>query len=168
MSNQNNEEKWAKIERLLRHMRRVEEGCEIIGKKLILEGKIDLGCSVIADGRRHDLGKLEEDNERDYLVFNKKCSKKKFKEVIREHQIKNSHHPECYGIDGLNYLFSSKNGEFCLIEMICDWRARSIDLGTDLREWIRKVATEKYNFKVGGPLYNKIMGYVDMLVQKSL
>lgn len=53
-----------------------------------------------------------------------------------------------------------------LCEMICDWKSRSEEFGTDLRKWIEENATKRFKFSLEDEVYKKIMYFVDMLCEK--
>ena len=50
--------------------------------------------------------------------------------------------------------------------MICDWKSRSEEFGTDLRKWIDESATKRYKFTNEDLVYKKIMYFVDMICEK--
>ena len=51
--------------------------------------------------------------------------------------------------------------------MVADWKARSEEFGTSLREWIDEHATKRFGFTKEDDTYKEIIKYVDMLCQKS-
>ena len=48
----------SKIRSITRHIRNVEDNCLILGERLILQGRIDLGKQLIANGFIHDASKI--------------------------------------------------------------------------------------------------------------
>jgi hypothetical protein len=50
--------------------------------------------------------------------------------------------------------------------MAADWKARSEEFGTDLRNWIDEQATKRFGFSKDDEIYKEIMKYVDLLCQK--
>lgn len=144
----------------IRHIQTVQQNCIILGKKLIDEGDFRLGKMLIYNGFQHDVSKFI-GIEWDYLPLGleKKPNKEKranFLNALKQHQETNCHHPE-YWEDIHNVP------DVYLAEMICDWKARSSEFGTDLRKWIDEEATVKYSFKKSSDTYTKLMYYVDLL-----
>jgi len=152
-----------KIRFLARHIRNVEDNCLLLGEKLIGSGQIDLGKQLISNGMVHDSSKfygIEFENLSTSEICTEEKAKIKLKLAIHHHNTTNEHHPEFWsqGIASMPDVF--------LCEMICDWKSRSQEFGTDLRVWIDESATKKWNFTKDGEIYKKIMGYVDLLCDK--
>lgn len=144
-----------RVDAVLRHQDNVREGCELLGRRLIKDGEIELGVDLIRNGREHDNSKLRgiefigltQDKDSDLLKF-----------AIAHHQQVNAHHPEYWhGIDNVPELF--------LAEMVCDWRARSIEFGSSLRDWIKNHALEKFKIPANGKTCKKIKEFVDLLLE---
>ena len=53
-----------------------------------------------------------------------------------------------------------------IAEMVCDCTARSGEFGSDVRQWFITNATEKYNFKMEDEVGQKIIYFLDMLLEK--
>lgn len=151
----------SKIHRLTRHIRNVEDNCVLLGTKLIQQGKIELGHKLIANGMIHDSSKFS-GIEFEFLSDNdvlKKETKLKMKLAIHHHNSTNPHHPEFWGdISLMPTIF--------LCECICDWKARSEEFGTSLRDWIHDVATKRWKFDRESKTYKEIMFFVDLLCEK--
>ena len=153
------EETITKIRSITRHIRNVEDNCFLLGEKLILLGEIDLGKRLIANGFVHDASKFH-GIEFEHLSLNnpiEESNKIKFKLAVHHHQTTNLHHPESFsgGIKDMPDVF--------LAEMVSDWKSRSEEFGTNLREWIDDVATKKWDFNKDDEIYKKIMKYVNLL-----
>jgi hypothetical protein len=151
-----------KITRLTRHIRNVEDNCVLLGTKLIERGDIELGHRLIANGMVHDASKFR-GIEFDNLTYNEpskeESSKLKMKMAIQHHQKTNQHHPEFWGnISLMPSVF--------LAECACDWKARSEEFGTSLRDWIDEYATKRWNFSKDDRTYKEIMAFVDLLCEK--
>jgi hypothetical protein len=87
-------------------------------------------------------------------------TKLKLKMAIIHHNQTNEHHPEHWqGIKNMPSVF--------VAEMVADWKARSEEFGTSLREWIDEAATKRFGFTKEDDIYKEIIKYVDMLCQKS-
>ena len=53
-----------------------------------------------------------------------------------------------------------------LAEMVCDWKARSEEFGSSLRDWITNSACKRFGFTDKDPVYKAIFEFVDLLCQK--
>ena len=151
-----------KIRAISRHIRNVEDNCLILGEKLISRGEVDLGHKLIANGFIHDASKFH-GIEWEYMAPGQPTieegAKLKLKLAVQHHSKTNLHHPEYWGdIKLMPRLY--------LCEMVCDWKARSEEFGTNLREWILEQATSKFNFAKEDNVYGEIMDFVDLLCPK--
>lgn len=152
----------AKINSITRHIRNVEDNCVLLGTHLIERGDIELGHRLIANGMVHDASKLC-GIEFEYLSLNnpsEENTKIKLKLAIHHHQKTNPHHVE-YWAGGISEMPDVYLAEFC-----CDIKARSEEFGTNVRTWIDETAIQKYEFTKEGPVYKKIMSYIDVLCAK--
>lgn len=152
-----------KIESIITHIQMVQSNCEKLGKKLILNGHSFLGRMLIYNGFQHDVSKFM-GVEWEFLhtkeVSKLKGTKKNnFIKSLEQHQLTNKHHPEYWG--GIHNM-----PDVHIAEMVCDLVARSAEFGTNVREWIDNNATKKFGFKKGDDVYNKIMKYIDLLLDK--
>lgn len=152
-----------KITRIARHRRNVEDNCILLGTKLISQGEIELGRQLIANGFVHDVSKfggIEFEFMAPGTPTEEDSAKIKMKLAIYQHQKTNLHHPEAWsgGIKDMADVYVS--------EMVCDWKSRSEEFGTNLREWITTFATKKWNFTEEDEVYKKIMKYVDLICEK--
>ena len=156
------EEAMDKVRVLTRHIRNDEDNCLFLGEKLILNGEIELGHHLIANGFVHDSSKFF-GIEWDFLSIlpvKEEETKLKLKMAIIHHNQTNAHHPEHWqGIKNMPSVF--------IAEMVADWKARSEEFGTSLREWIDEHATKRFGFTKEDDTYKEIIKYVDMLCQKS-
>jgi len=155
------ETKKEKLDALVRHIEGVQENCQLLANRLIDEDKsnFELAKRLIANSYMHDnskfsslewqhLTKADEDDEMLDIV-------------IKEHNSGNLHHPEYWnGIKNMPDVY--------IAEMCVDWRARSTELGTDLREWIDEKATKRWDFTKRDAVYKKIMKYVNLLLEPGL
>lgn len=150
-----------KINIITRHIRNVEDNCLLLGEKLINTGEIELGHKLIANGHVHDASKFW-GMEWEYMALTpptgEEGAKLKLKMAIAHHNRTNEHHPEYWGdIRLMPRLF--------LAEMVCDWKARSEEFGTSLRDWIDEQATKRFAFTKDEKVYKDIMVFVDLLCQ---
>lgn len=147
-----------KIRVLARHIRNVEDNCVFLAEKLLLRGELDLARNLVANGMVHDASKFF-GIEFDYLSIgnpNEEYAKLKLKLAVEHHQKTNRHHPEHWG----NIRLMPK---VYLGEMVADWKSRSEEFGTDLRNWINEDATKRWEFMTDERVYKEIMEFVDML-----
>jgi len=153
----------SKINRLTRHIRNVESNCILLGTKIIQQGDIELGHKLIANGMVHDASKFN-GIEFENLTYNEpskeEASKLKMKMAVHHHQKTCLHHPEAWsgGIKEMPPVF--------LAECVCDWKARSEEFGTSLKDWIDETATKRWGFVKDDKVYKEIMSFVDLLCEK--
>lgn len=149
-----------RLDTLIRHITNVQSNCTLLGERLIENGKEGFGRKLISNGFIHDHSKFS-GIEWDYLHQDVKDNEpEKFKMAALQHVHTNKHHPEYWG--GIREMPS-----IYLAEAVCDWKARSSEFGDDLREWIKKSATDKYEFSISGMTYKEIKLYVDLLLDPS-
>ena len=158
------QETLSKIRTLTRHIKNVEDSCLLLGEKLILNGEIELGKNLIANGFIHDASKWR-GIEWDSLINlvpddDKKITKLKLRLAINHHQKNNFHHIEYWG--DIHKMPDVYLAEFCV-----DSKARSEEFGSDLRKWIEESATKRWNFNKNDEVYKKIMRFIDMLCDKT-
>ena len=151
-----------KIHGITRHMRNVEDNCLILGEKLIERGELELGHDLIANGFIHDASKFH-GIEFEYMApgttINEETAKLKMKMAVSHHRKINPHHPEYWGD-------IQKMPRVYIAEMVCDWKARSEEFGSSLKDYINEYATKRWNFAVDDRTYKEIMGFVDLLCDK--
>ena len=154
----------AKIENIIRHIKNVQDNCLLLGTRLIENGDVLNGKRLIANGFIHDNSKFY-GNEWEHLNIIPVNSidldpiKLKRNLSINHHRTTNSHHPEYWGgIKNMPQIF--------VAEMICDWKSRSEEFGTSLRDWIKNDATKTWEFDEKDQIYKDIMYYVDILCEK--
>ena len=147
-----------RLDKVLRHINHVKDDCIVLGEKLILADKEDLGRKLIANGYIHDNSKL---NGIEWLYLHDEVKDKEpelFFLAVNQHQQNNPHHSEYWSdINEMPTLY--------LAEMCADWKARANEFGTDLREWIKDKATDKYKFTTKGRVYKDIMYFCNMLLE---
>ena len=142
---------------LVRHIRNVQDECELLAERLIEQGRSEFARMLVANSMIHDNSKMR-GIEWDYLNENtKEENSVAFKLSVKQHYQSNSHHPEYWG--GIN-----KMPEIYIAEMVCDWKARSAEFGTDLRVWVKEKATKRWNFTTQSKVYKTIKGFLDMLL----
>jgi hypothetical protein len=51
-------------------------------------------------------------------------------------------------------------------ELVCDWKARSEEFGSSLRDYVKERATKRWKFCEKDLIYKTIMEFVDLLCEK--
>lgn len=146
---------------LLRHIDNVRNNCCLLAERLFERDQAELGHALIANGYVHDQSKF---HGVEWLYLNDETleeSPELFKAAHQQHVTTNKHHPEAWigGIHSMDRLHRA--------EMVCDWAARSSEFGKDLREWIKKQATNKFGFTTQSKPYKDIKEFVDLLLDKA-
>lgn len=144
---------------VLRHISNVRETCILLAEKLAEEeGKKKLARHLIMNGLMHDSSKLS-GIEWEYLRedMKKNGGAELFEVALNHHRTTQKHHPEFWlGIHNMPEVY--------LAEWVADIKARSSEFATDLRSWIKDVATKKHNFTVQSRVYKRIKYYLDLLL----
>jgi hypothetical protein len=145
------------VRALLRHIRNVQDECQLLAERLLEQGKHDLARALLANGMLHDNSKFR-GVEWDYLSEEAKAkTPDQFRAAVQQHQETNPHHPEYWGgIDNMPNVY--------IAEMVCDWKARSAEFGTDLREWVKTKASKRWGFTTQGRAYREIKQFLDVLL----
>lgn len=152
----------SKIRSITRHIRNVEDNCLILGEKLIIQGKIDLGKQLIANGFIHDASKFT-GIEFEYLSLHnptEEHNKLKMKLAIQQHNTTNLHHAESWsgGIKDMPDVY--------LAELVCDVKARSEEFGTSLMDYINTVGIKRWNITEDDDVYKKMLEFISFLCEK--
>jgi len=151
-----------KVKGIVGHIRNVQDNCLALGEKLMGLGEIDLGREIVARAFRHDNSKfygIEWDNMAPGVEINDGGAKLKLKLAVNHHNQTNPHHPEYW--NGIHNM-----PKVAVAEMVCDWKARSEEFGSSLRDWIKDSATKRFGFTEKDPVFLLIMSYVDMICEK--
>lgn len=157
--------------KICRHINRVIYNCDTLAEQLmeIEESELErntgiswnkdhIALRLMATSRIHDNSKffgIEWLYLRDTTRQN---DPDLFYTAYAQHVTTNSHHPEAWP-----YGIREMPNEY-LCEMISDWKARSDEMATDLKQWLDGEATKKYEIQVGGNLHNKIKYLMDLLL----
>lgn len=149
------------------HKKIVMDNCLILSEYLIRNGKTELGLELLKRGSEHDISKfsISECLGLGSLSGSNKSFKEPLaklsesdKDIIREHWKVNRHHPEYYEIH------KEEMKEIDMLEMVCDWYARSKQYGTDFIPFI--VARQGNRFKIDNEKFDVILKWSKIL--KSL
>jgi hypothetical protein len=146
-----------RIDVLVEHLQGVQKAGIKLGKRLIELGEFDLGRNLIARVFRHDQSKffgIEFAN-----LNGEPESEEMLKVAVNAHRCQNEHHPEYHG--GIKLM-----GRLDVAEMVCDWYSRSSHFCTSLIEWIETVAMKTWGFTKNDEVYETIMFFVNILLDK--
>lgn len=165
-----------KTREVVRHKQNVLDACILLGEKLIESGETDLGRQLISHGFEHDLSKLggiEFDFLPKYQEYinsskseeEKEARRKNVALAVDQHNRTNKHHPEWWGPTERGSI--KKMPRVFLAEMVCDWKARSGEMGSDLVDFIEKVARKRFHFTKRDAVYEEIMFFVGLLLNKK-
>lgn len=151
------------------HIENVQKGCKKLSKKLMQELETyEIGFKLLKNSYLHDNSKFS-GIEWKYLrtselvrtgdCKDEKDQKKCFQLALEQHVKNNMHHPEYWG--GIKFM----PPEY-LAEMVCDLNARSIEFGTDLREWIKKEVPDRFGASPSSKAYREMMKFVNLLLDQ--
>jgi hypothetical protein len=148
-----------RLEATVEHIQNVQRNAWALAKKLIENDEHHLARELVANSLRHDQSKLN-GIEWDFLLTDPKTDDDKSKLVlaISNHNRTNSHHPEFWP-DGIGSM-----SDVALAEMVCDWKSRSDEHGTDLREWMKEKAPKRYDYPTGGKVYKRLKYFSDLIL----
>ena len=145
-----------KVDKLTRHISNVQEACQLLGRKMINRGEVDFGVRLIASGQIHDISKWS-GIEWDYLIVGDFNGEAKL--AAQHHNRTNRHHPEYWGgVDLMPRIY--------VAEMCCDWLARANEFGTDVWDYVKSKALERYGINSRGKVYKWIKEFLDLLLDK--
>ncbi len=153
-----------RLDILLRHIHGVQEGCQLLGMRLMTRGEASLGRALIANGMVHDNSKFR-GLEWQYLNDDRwpipDGGEELFKAALHQHVTTNPHHPEYWdgGVAEMPRLY--------LAEMLCDWKARSSEQGTDITEWVKEKAPERFDFSTSGRVYKELKDFLALLLERK-
>ena len=145
------------LEEYFRHLDGVHKAVRLLAKRLVSlcnEDDLKLAFLLLRHAFTHDQSKLE---GVEFPWIHQTEDKEKLITAIEHHQQVNPHHPEYWG--GANDM-----PPVAIAEMVCDWKSRSEEKGTDLREWIREVAFKKYEIPPTGKVSKLVKKFVDLLI----
>lgn len=80
------------------------------------------------------------------------------KDVIEKHWENNRHHPE-------HFEDFDKMSELDILEMVCDWYARSMQYGTDFLDFVK--VRQETRFKFPKNMFEKIYKYCEVLTSEE-
>jgi len=152
-----NDSRRKHLSALIRHIKLVQDAAQLLGERLIDAGDPDFAIILIANSLKHDKSKFH-GIEWDHLIRDE--SEELLLKALHQHYCTNEHHPEFWGdITDMPRIY--------IAEMVCDIYARSAEQGTDLRQWIKDVALDKYKMTVQSKPYRTIKEFTDLLLEEK-
>lgn len=151
------------IRETMLHKSYVIEACLKMSDYLVLAGKKDLGILLLQRANIHDNSKLVGPelellssiygNQNAFLNPNIILTENE-KIIIEKHWANNRHHPE-------HFTDVSQMSELDILEMVCDWYARSLQYETDFLEFVK--TRQETRFKFPEIIFKKIFEYCEIL-----
>lgn len=144
----------------IRHKKIVLDNCLLMSKYLMNKGKIELGTQLLKRGCEHDNSKFDSDEFRrlSQILKSRKCFtdansqlSTEERKAIEYHWKHNRHHPEYFENP------SEEMTELDIIEMVCDWFARSLQYGTEFIPFVKERQSNRFNFST--KKFDKILKY---------
>jgi hypothetical protein len=151
------------LKSVIRHIKLVQDNAELLAERLIEKGEWEFAITLISNSLKHDSSKFHGIEWLDLRAPDKSDPdhKEKLDRAWKQHVATNEHHPEFWG--GIKDM-----PKIYIAEMVCDWKARSTEQGTGLREWIKNQAMEKYELTYQSKQYKWIKEFVDLLLDPHM
>lgn len=155
------------IQDTLIHKQLVIESGLILIKYLEKHGREDDATQLARRCVRHDNSKLESDEMKQFLKLpaekeNMKDARKEMpnevKRLVEMHWKHNRHHPEFFE----DYHDMT---DVDIMEMVCDWHARSAQFNTNFMDFIITRQQNRFNFDE--EFFRKVLDYCEILVGES-
>ena len=151
------------ISETMLHKSFVIQACLKMSKYLRSIGNIELAILLLQRANIHDNSKLVgpelellsslHGNQNAFINPNVQLSEHE-KEIIEKHWENNRHHPEHFeNIEDMN--------ELDIIEMVCDWYARSMQYKTDFLSFV--VSRQESRFHFPNEMFDKIYRYCEII-----
>lgn len=134
----------------IEHKKIVLDNCLLIAEHLIKNNDLQLGLDILRRGCSHDNSKFEIVefyklvsiiSDKTNSSFTNPESRLSIREAnaVKAHWSNNSHHPEYHEhVDRMS--------EVDIVEMVCDWYARSKQYGTDFMSFVNCRQKNRFNF----------------------
>lgn len=149
-----------KVDALYRHIEEVQRNCRLLGERLIENGQDALAVQLIRNALVHDQSKFS-GIEWDFILVEPESAddKTKLSLAIQHHNRTNLHHPEAWlGIKNMPPVF--------VAEMVCDWKTRSSEFGSSMKDWIDNGAADRFGYTKRDKVYKEIMFYTKLLLDE--
>lgn len=145
------------------HKSFVIKACLKMSKYLMNNNQNDLAFLLLKRSNIHDNSKLIGPelellaslygNQESFVNPNVQLSDNQ-REIIEKHWENNRHHPE-------HFKNIEKMSELDILEMCCDWYARSLQYGTEFLPFIKTRQETRFHFPE--EMFNKILHYCEIL-----
>lgn len=145
------------------HKKLVMDNCYLMFKWLADHDQLQMGIDLLKRGSVHDNSKFNADEFKRMAMILKsrdcftnadnQLSPEEIR-AIEAHWAKNRHHPEYFES-------SSDMTELDMIEMVCDWFARSRQYGTDFIPFVKE--RQKNRFRFDKPQFDFILKYCTLI-----
>lgn len=156
----------AMAEDTVRHKEIVMEICLVMSSYLMENNKITLAIELLRRGAEHDNSKFSDSEFRKLasILKSEKCFvdadyklSNTEKKAINEHWKNNRHHPEYFNDP-------SEMSELDVIEMVCDWFARSVQYGTEFIPFI--LERQKNRFHFSEKQFKTVLKYCNIIQER--
>ena len=146
------------------HKKLVLDNCHIMAKYLFSKNKIELATQLLRRGCDHDNSKIEPEEFKrlSQILKSRKCftdAKESLSETernaIKYHWEHNRHHPEYFENP------SEEMTELDIIEMVCDWFARSLQYDTEFIPFV--IERQANRFRFSDKKFKKILSYCELM-----
>ena len=144
----------------------VEKSCKKLAHYLTEIGAVEHSKSLLKRSVLHDNSKFTNEEElRSFAeIINDQQSLKDYskslsplsKEYLKLHYKNNSHHPE-------HFSSPADMSKLDVMEMVCDWHARSVQYGTDLLKFVNESHIPRFKFPKW--MIPEILHYCDVLLR---
>lgn len=147
----------------IKHKKLVLDNCLLMANYLLDSNKITLATELLKRGCEHDNSKFDtvEFRKLSQILKGRECFTNAATQLtpeeakaIKEHWKKNRHHPEYFDT-------FSEMSELDMLEMVCDWFARSLQYGTDFIPFIEERQLNRFHFEQ--KQFDKILKYCRIL-----
>lgn len=163
LSEDNSQKIFEHVFETMLHKSYVIKACLKMSKYLKENDKGDLALLLLRRANIHDNSKLVGPelellsnlygNQESFVNPNVQLSDSQ-REIIEKHWENNRHHPEHYGN-------VEKMSELDIIEMCCDWYARSLQYGTEFLSFIKTRQETRFHFPE--EMFEKVLKYCEIL-----
>lgn len=148
------------------HKKIVLDNCLLMAIYFIEKGKYEMATQILIRGSEHDNSKFDKDEFRKMSMLLKAESCRSFtnastqlspeeQKAIKYHWSHNRHHPEYFENP------SEEMTDIDLIEMVCDWFARSLQFNTEFIPFILERQENRFHFSE--KCFAKILKYCKIL-----
>ena len=145
------------------HKKYFMESAMRMSKVLLEENKEELAIELLKRAAYHDNSKFDKDEMCSLSAIS--CKKalidpninmdQHTQQILEHHWRKNRHHPE-------HFKDVRDMKEIDILEMVCDWHARSTQYGTDLLEFVEVRQENRFHFP--DDMFKKIWNYCNIII----